>query len=136
VHTGKLRILVVDDHALSRQVAAVLLRHLDHEYLLAEDGQQALAVLASEPVDLVLLDVAMPVLDGPGVLQQLRSRADLAHQVPVLMLTADVQPADLQRYRALGANGCIGKPISTDRLREALLRLLPGSSARVPPAHT
>lgn len=121
----KLRILVVEDHALSRQVAEVLLRHMGHECLLAENGQQALQVLASQAVDLVLLDVAMPVMDGLSALQQLRSREDLPRQVPVLMLTAHVQQQDQLRYRALGADGCMAKPISTECLREELARLMP-----------
>jgi len=125
VSSPKLRILVVEDHALSRQVAEVLLRHMGHECLLADNGEQALQVLAQEAVDLVLLDVAMPVMDGLRALQQLRSRDDLPRQVPVLMLTAHVQKHDQLRYRELGADGCMAKPISTERLREELARLMP-----------
>lgn len=121
----RLRILVVEDNTLSRQVAEVLLRHMGHECLLAEDGQQALQVLAGEPVDLVLLDVGMPVMDGLTALQQLRSRVDLPRQVPVLMLTAHVRPHERQRYLELGANGCIAKPISMVLLREEICRLMP-----------
>ena len=121
----QLRILVVEDHALSRQVAEVLLRHMGHQCVLAEDGEQALLALGREPFDLVLMDVAMPRMDGLTALQQLRQRPDLPREVPVLMLTAHVQKHDLERYQACGANGCMAKPISTDRLREELLRLLP-----------
>ena len=126
MNSPRLRILVVEDNDLSRQVAEVLLRHLGHECLLAGDGQQALQILSQQTVDLVLLDVAMPVMDGLTALQQLRSRADLPRQVPVLMLTAHVRPQELSRYSELGANGCIAKPISTQRLREELAQLFPG----------
>jgi len=117
---ARLRILVVDDHALNLQLAQTLLLQLGHHCLLARNGEKALAVLGSEPVDLVLMDVAMPVMDGISALQMIRRRPDLPQQIPVLMVTAHVQPHAQRLYQQLGANGCIAKPVTLEKLQEHL----------------
>lgn len=116
-----LRILVVDDHTLNLQLAESLLLQMGHHCLLARNGEQALAVLASEPVDLVLMDVAMPVMDGMRALQMIRRRPDMPRQIPVLMVTAHVQPHAQRLYERIGANGCIAKPVTLEKLQEQLM---------------
>ena len=115
-----LRILVVDDHALNLQLAESLLLQMGHHCLLARNGEQALAVLASESVDLVLMDVAMPVMDGMRALQMIRRRPDLPQQIPVFIVTAHVQAHAQRLYERIGANGCIAKPVTQEKLQEHL----------------
>ena len=120
----RLRILVVDDHALNRQMAEVLVLQMGHHCLLARNGEQALAILGKEPVDLLLLDVAMPVMDGISTLQMIRRRPDMPRHLPVVMVTAHAQPHAQRLYQRLGANGCIAKPVSFEKLQAQLERLL------------
>lgn len=96
------RILVVDDQEANIQVLSTMLRQLGFETLTATDGEQALQQLAARPVDLVLLDVLMPGIDGFEVCRRIRERPDLEH-LPVIFLSS----ADDKEFvvRALGAGG-------------------------------
>lgn len=72
-------------------------------------GQEALERVDGIAPQLILLDVMMPGLDGPGTLARLRERPELAH-IPVVFLTAKVQPTEVARLRDLGAADVIAKP--------------------------
>lgn len=103
---GLARILVVDDERLLRDLMTLSLQRLGYTVLAAEDGPTALALLAHEQFDLVLLDVVMPQMDGFTVLSEVRSFSD----VPVVMLTAMNRHEDIVRGFELGADNYIGKP--------------------------
>ncbi|MFN3428406.1 MAG: response regulator [Candidatus Sericytochromatia bacterium] len=103
-------ILVVDDTALNRDMLSRRLRREGHTVVVAEGGAEALAALAREAFDLVLLDVMMPVMDGLEVLASLRRSHSLA-ELPVIMVTARDQSADMVEALALGANDYVAKPI-------------------------
>ena len=105
------RVLLVDDEDDIREVARMSLSAVaGWEVVTAASGREALdAGGASAPYDVVLLDVMMPGLDGPGTLPLLRER-DWGRDVPVIFLTAKVQPADRRALGALGAAGIVGKP--------------------------
>ncbi len=107
------KILVVDDSKFSRTRAAEALRRAGHEVGEAPDGQAGLAAIAAEPPDCVLLDMLMPVLDGPGFLERLRgSGSDL----PVLVLTADIQSGTRRLCERLGVSGFLQKPAAGDEI--------------------
>lgn len=109
-------ILVVDD---TRNVQAMLKEYLQSqgfEVLLAYDGREALEVFHDQKPDLILLDVMMPNMDGFQFLNKLRSESDL----PVVMITARQQEADIIRGFELGADDYITKPF---KLRELLMRI-------------
>ena len=94
----------------------------------ALDGEQAWATIQQEPPDVVLSNVTMPVLDGPGLVRRLR--ASLATTaVPALLLSARVYDATLQEGFASGANGWMQKPFRFPELLEALRTL--GSSGGI-----
>jgi class 3 adenylate cyclase len=102
-------ILVVDDNEDNRDMLARRLRRQGYEVPTAAGGRAALAALATTPVDLVLLDVMMPDLDGYGVLQQLK--ADPARRdIPVLMISALDDMDSVVRCIQLGADDYLGKP--------------------------
>ena len=104
------RILVVDDNEMNRDMLSRRLKSKGYAVEMAEDGRQALDRLATEPFDLVLLDVMMPGISGIDVLRALRqtkSRADL----PVIMATAKDQSDDIVEALKLGANDYVTKPI-------------------------
>ena len=102
-------ILVVDDNDENRDMLARRLARQGYEVLTAAGGRAALATLAARPVDLVLLDVMMPDLDGYAVLQQLK--ADPARRdIPVLMISALDDLDSVVRCIQLGADDYLGKP--------------------------
>ncbi|MDA1258756.1 MAG: response regulator [Chloroflexi bacterium] len=103
------RILVVDDSEDVRLALMTLLEDVGHDVLEAEDGSEVMAMVLSGSPELVLLDVAMPRVDGFEALKRLK--ADPAtSDVPVIMVTAKGRPEDLAMARNLGARDYINKP--------------------------
>lgn len=119
------RILVVDDDPAMRALCSALLEREGFEVVEAEDGRQALARAVSEPPDLVLCDISMPVLDGFGVAAALRENERTRH-VPIVFLSGETEPeVEAHAYDA-GAHGFFKKPFAADALvsiiRNALAR--------------
>jgi adenylate cyclase len=102
-------ILVVDDNEENRDMLARRLRRQDYEVVTATGGQAGLAVLAGRAVDLVLLDVMMPDLDGYAVLQRIKGDPAL-RDIPVLMISALDELESVVRCIQLGAEDYLGKP--------------------------
>jgi two-component system, OmpR family, response regulator len=121
------RILLVDDDPDIRQIAALSLRRIGKfEVRLAMSGPEALEMAASEPPELVLLDVSMPGMDGPATLEALRGVAG-ASEVPVVFFTATSSETEVARLCALGAVAVIPKPFDV----AALPRLVHDILARI-----
>jgi len=123
-----IRILHVDDEPDIREVAALALE-LDPAFDLrsAGSGEEALTILAEGfAADVVLLDVMMPALDGPGTLARLRTLPG-CEQTPVIFMTARAQAQEQTRYAALGAVGVIIKPFDPMLLAEQIRDLLAGA---------
>ncbi|MDT7835781.1 ATP-binding protein [Aquabacterium sp. OR-4] len=119
-HTGRLRLLVADDHPVNRRVMALLLERMGHEVLLAADGVQALASVQSEQPDLVFMDLHMPVRDGLETTRALRLLPPPAGQVPVVALTADAFAETRELALAAGMDHFLSKPVRPEDI-EALL---------------
>ncbi|MGB0722165.1 MAG: ATP-binding protein [Gammaproteobacteria bacterium] len=121
---GSLRVLVVDDDAINRQVAEGLLEQQGHRARCVESGVQALEVLADERFDVVLMDMQMPVMDGLETTRRIRAlKGTSVSAVPVLALTANVGESDVRRCLDAGMNGYLSKPVRVDDLRRELARL-------------
>ena len=114
-------ILVVDDEFGLAEVLAATLSDQGYRVHTAANGAQGLAVMADHPPDLVLLDYMMPLLDGPGVLEAMRSEARLAG-VPVLLMSA--MPESTVRVRCNGYAAFLRKPFVFDLLIAAVHRAL------------
>ncbi|HZZ44511.1 MAG TPA: HDOD domain-containing protein [Tepidisphaeraceae bacterium] len=95
-------ILVIDDTPFWRETASCSLRVKDHEILSASDGLEGLALLAGHRVDLVILDIEMPKLDGIGFLKKIR-RQEQWKKIPVIVLTGNTQRENIVRAKMLGA---------------------------------
>ncbi len=115
------RVLVVDDEPAVRRALELALRLDNYEVVLAEDGEAALDVLASAPADAVILDVAMPRLDGLEVCRRLRTAGD---RTPVLMLTARDAIDDRVKGLDAGADDYLVKPFALRELQARLRALL------------
>lgn len=113
------RILVVEDEA---DLRSLLDRHLEragYRVILAEDGREALRAAWAQPVDLVVLDLMLPGVDGMEVCRRLRSDPRTA-RVPIVMLTARQEAADRIAGLEVGADDYVTKPFN---LRELALRV-------------
>lgn len=116
------RILVVDDDAAMRDLLAARLGVAGYEVFKARDGAEGLQAFEYNP-DVVILDINMPVLDGFGVLEQLRATGRLK-KTRVMVLTARNQPADVRRAIALGAHDFLAKPFDGPTLLARIARLM------------
>lgn len=124
-----LRILVADDHVVSRRVVGEMLRQLNAEVAFAGDGVEALSLLRNTKFDLVLMDVNMPVLDGLEATRRIRREAGMNARVPILALTAATLGTDRVRCLEAGMDGHIAKPVDPSRLVQEVTRLTSGSGA-------
>lgn len=88
----------------------------------AENGVEALARLAAEPFDIVLMDVHMPVMDGLQAVSQMRSSGAPWARTPVIALTADAMHGDREKFLAAGMDGYVSKPIEPNELFSAMIR--------------
>ena len=107
------RIMTVDDSRLVRSIITASLGEAGYETVEAENGKQAMELLAEAPVDLILLDVMMPVMDGPTMLASLRA-AD--NEVPVILLTSKTETSVIARCMQHNLTDYIVKPVKTDEL--------------------
>jgi len=109
----KKRILVADDHALTRETVAKMLRDEGYDVALATDGQEALVLLSTYHPDLVLTDLSMPRLSGIEVLTGVKR---LAPTIPVIIFTAEATPEVEREARQRGAQDYLSKPFDFDDL--------------------
>lgn len=129
-----LRILVVDDVALNRMTARALLQHVGHEVIEAADGPAALAALVSGLLpDVVLLDQLMPGMDGHAVARHIRSMPGPARRLPIIAVTANALPEDIEASLAAGMDGHVTKPIELKSLLAAISRVLRRPPDQTPP---
>lgn len=118
-----LRVLVVDDDDGVRTICALALTRLENWTIFLSDGcETALQVLAEHEIDLVLLDVMMPKIDGLETLRRIRANADTAH-VPVIFLTAKVDLPNLLNG-ITPSQGVISKPFDPVELGRLIRELL------------
>ena len=109
------RVLVVDDNATNRKLISDLLAFAGYEILGAADAEEAQALLRRERPDLILMDIALPGMDGLTLTRQLKADAR-TREIPVVALTAFAMKGDEQRVLDAGCDGYISKPIDTVRL--------------------
>ncbi|GLK88492.1 CHASE domain-containing protein [Pseudomonas turukhanskensis] len=127
-----LRLLVVEDNALNRQVAAELLASEGAVVQLAKDGLQGvtMALDSEPPFDAVIMDIQMPGIDGYEATRRIRAEPHGAH-FPILAMTANASAADRSQCLAAGMNEHVGKPIDINQLVEALCRLTGHAGSKV-----
>jgi len=117
-------ILLADDEAVNRIIIAAMLVTLGHRVLEATNGREALEIFEGEAVDVILLDMHMPELDGPAVVDRIRRAGGERASLPIIGLTADVVREHLDRYLEHGLDEILSKPISIEGLRDAIERAL------------
>ena len=110
------KILVVDDNSQNLYLARFLLEQSDHQIEEAYNGQEAVDYCSKEKVDLVLMDVQMPVMDGLVATKIIKSEID--SELTIVALTAKAMSGDKEEILAAGCDGYIKKPIAPDTFVE------------------
>ncbi len=116
-----LRVLVVDDNAVNQQLFRAMLARLGHLPSLAENGEQALELVQQADVDVVLMDVHMPGIDGFETTARLR-KLPLARQPFIIAITASALSGDRERCLSAGMNDYVPKPVKLQDLALSLVR--------------
>ncbi len=117
------RILVVDDHALNRDLLGILLGQAGFQVSMAEDGLAAVESATSESFDLILMDIQMPEMDGLTATRELRTAGCT---VPIVAMTSHARKVDAETSRAAGMNDHLTKPIDLQTLHAMLVKWIPG----------
>jgi two-component system, chemotaxis family, chemotaxis protein CheY len=127
---NSIRALIVDDSSVMRKIVERALRQagIDLKQVLeAGNGAEALAVLSESPVDLILCDINMPVMDGLEFVKQLPGIPN-AKGVPVVMITTEGSEAHVVQALACGARGYIRKPFTPEQVSAHVIPVLEGKS--------
>ncbi len=122
----KVRLLCAEDNEVNQMVLRALLEPFDYDLVVVDDGLQALEAYQSEAFDLILLDIQMPVMDGPSAAAAIRLYETQTNRpnVPIIALTANVMADQVQSYIVSGMNQVVPKPINIDELYGAIQRHL------------
>jgi len=120
---SRFTLLVVDDFDDARLLYAMFFEELGFNVIEASDGQEALAKVAEQRPDLVVMDVAMPRMDGISATSALKGDVETS-RIPIVVLTGNVHGAALDRARASGANAVLTKPCTPLELGKTVIDLL------------
>ena len=133
MNSDKPRIMYVEDEADIREIAEFALEDEGFDLLICASGEAALQQVSAFSPDLILLDVMMPLMDGPSTLKLLRELPGQS-TTAVVFLTAKVQPNEVEAYMALGALAVIAKPFDPMALPEQIRELLSRGEVKKPGA--
>ena len=109
------RILVVEDQADNRQIIRDMLARTDYEITEAENGEEALAAIAKQRPDLILMDVQMPIMDGYTATRRIKADAAL-RSIPIIAVTSHALDGEEQTARAAGCDAYVPEPYSPRQL--------------------
>lgn len=117
-------IITVDDSSTIRRMVSFTFKGAGHQVFEAEDGVAGLAVLKSQPIDLIITDVNMPNMGGLEFTRQARTLPQYT-ATPIILLTTENDPAKKAEGKAAGATGWIVKPFTPEQLLAVLTKLFP-----------
>lgn len=117
------RVMTVDDSKTMRDMVTFTLRGAGYDVSAAEDGKKALGLLATQPVDVIITDLNMPVMDGVALIRALRADPRFS-AVPILMLTTESDAGKKAEGRSAGATGWIVKPFNPPQLLATVARVI------------
>ncbi len=122
----KVRLLCAEDNEINQMVLKALLEPYDYDLIVVDDGRQAVEAYQTEAFDLILLDIQMPVMDGPSAAAAIRRYEVQTNrrEIPIIALTANVMADQIQSYLAAGMNQVVPKPLNIDDLYAAIERHL------------
>jgi CheY-like chemotaxis protein len=121
------RVLVVDDNEINQRLVESTLSFAGYDVVCAADAASALQRIDETRIDLVVMDVSLPGMDGLQLTQKLKGDAQTRH-IPVIVVTASATREDERRALAVGADGFVGKPIDTRSFPQIVRRYLESST--------
>lgn len=124
VPSSGLRILIAEDNAMNQDMMRTMLRDFGHEVITVSNGFEAVEALIKEQFDMVLMDITMPGLDGLGATEQIRNADGKMRAVPIVACSAHVGDDVQDRYRRVGIDDFLPKPVDRDALAEVILRVV------------
>jgi CheY-like chemotaxis protein len=116
-------VLIVEDNEMNRELFTLLVNSLGCKILQAKDGEEGVRVAKENNIDLILMDIQMPKMDGITALKLLRSD-DRTRDIPVIALTSYAMKGDKERYLEYGFSDYITKPIEKKQFLNALKSIL------------
>jgi CheY-like chemotaxis protein len=119
-----MKILLVEDNEMNRDMLSRRLQRRGHEVLIAVDGAEALRVAGEAQPELVLMDLSLPVMDGWEATGRMKANPQTA-SIPIIALTAHAMDADRERALAAGCDDFDTKPIDMERLTGKIVALVP-----------
>lgn len=119
-----LRLLVAEDNSTNQFLMRAILESLGHQVTIANNGAEAVEMAGAQEFDAILMDVQMPVMDGPTATREIRHLKGPASNLPIVALTANAMPGDRERYISAGMDDYVSKPVDPAKLMEVLTRLL------------
>ncbi|MBX2868145.1 MAG: response regulator [Acidiferrobacterales bacterium] len=120
-----LTVLIVDDDVLNQAYISEVLREHEIGHLKAGNGKEAIAALEANSVDIVLMDIRMPVMGGVEAMKYIRQKMTAPNNaVPIIVLTANVFEEDIDEYLEAGANDCINKPARSEIVISTIQKVL------------
>lgn len=123
-HAGPYHVLLAEDHRVNQMYVITSLKKYGHSCTVAGNGNKALEALKQEQFDVVLMDIQMPELDGVGATRQIRrSNTDYA-DIPIIALTANAMPQQVETYLAEGMDDVLTKPVAMADLMAAIQNVL------------
>lgn len=126
IHAGplhKLDLLVVEDNEINLEVIRNMLEMDGHTVAIARNGEAGVEAAHTHRFDAILMDISMPVMDGPTATRHIRSEGGQSAASPILAVSANVLPQSVAEFRAAGMNAFVGKPLTLTSLRKALVAL-------------
>lgn len=115
------QILIVDDSHIIHRTLGLIVRKMGHETLHAENGDKALEVISTQTVELAIIDMNMPGMNGLSLVKHIRSNEA---SFPIVFLTGSGRESDHKSALDLGVEGFLNKPVSSHQLRETINQLL------------
>lgn len=125
-HSSKLRVLVAEDNILNQRVIAYLLRGIDCEVDIVQNGVEAVEALTNQWYDIVLMDVRMPEMDGVEATHQIRRLLPADAQPQIFALSAGIAPDERQECLDAGMDGFLAKPVQREQLTEIFAQVAAG----------
>ncbi|MBD3679868.1 MAG: PAS domain S-box protein [Rhodobacteraceae bacterium] len=119
-----LYVLLVEDNHVNRVVAREMLEKLGHIISEAHNGREAVALAKKFAFDLILMDISMPEMDGVTAARKIHETCELNKTVPIVALTANVLPKDIEYYEDSGMSATVTKPVSTADLAEVIMSVV------------
>lgn len=119
-----MRVLIIDDEEDTREIAKMSLSILGGlDVIDAENGKEGIEVASRERPDVILLDMMMPIMDGPSTLEALRNN-EVTKDIPVIFLTAKAMTSEIEKLKRMGARGVLTKPFDPTTLATQVQAIL------------